>query len=266
MGAFFDKSRLWMKVAKLTFVCVIASMVITASISIALVELGLIAKESLRRALSIGLPISFAAPLLISVPVCWVMLSMADELARAKAELQHLSETDHLTGLLNRRGFEQAAARLIERARRGGRPVAVIACDIDRFKVINDTYGHAAGDAVIVRVADLIRDEIENCAVPDYCVGRMGGEEYAVLLDGVPIRPLCRYAERIRRRCGAEPVQTEGPTVPLTVSIGIGVASHRDAALADLLAIADRGLYRAKTEGRNRVGHEAGPAGRPALA
>ena len=250
MGAFFDKSRLWMKVAKLTLVCVIASMVITASISIALVELGLIAKESLRRALSIGLPISFAAPLLISVPVCWAMLSMADE----------------LTGLLNRRGFEQAAARLIERARRGGRPVAVIACDIDRFKVINDTYGHAAGDAVIVRVADFIRDEMENCAVPDYCVGRMGGEEYAVLLDGVPIRPLCRYAERIRRRCGAEPVQTEGPPVPLTVSIGIGVASHRDAALADLLAIADRGLYRAKTEGRNRVGHEAGPAGRPCVA
>lgn len=255
-----------MRVARLVALCVVASLIIVTLMIFGLSEIGVVKAGELGETLEIAVPMAAAVPLLISFPVIWKILSMADELAEAKAELQRLSETDHLTGLLNRRGFDLAAQRLIERAKSDRVPVAMIACDIDHFKAINDTYGHAAGDVVISRVAHLIRDEIENCPMLDYCAGRMGGEEYAVLLSGVPIRPLAAYAERIRRRCGAEPVRAESAFIAVTVSIGIGVASHRDASLTDLMEIADRGLYRAKSDGRNRVGHEAGMAGRAAVA
>jgi diguanylate cyclase (GGDEF)-like protein len=169
----------------------------------------------------------------------------------AKDRTVHLykmaATTDPLTGLLNRRGFFEAAGIVMGRGRKPTAAVSVLAFDLDHFKSVNDRYGHAVGDAVLQLFAKVARETMRTSDV----IGRLGGEEFVGVLSGT-LTEGAAAAERVRAAFAAVSIERNGQRVAATVSIG--VASGPPAASIDtLLSQADVALYRAKTHGRNRV-------------
>ncbi len=172
---------------------------------------------------------------------------LQDELRQRNRELERVTRTDALTGLFNRRHLEERLAEMVSGARRSGRPIGVLMLDLDRFKAINDSAGHAAGDLVLRAVADRLRAEVRREDV----AGRWGGEEFVVLLDPANVRDAAVVADRICSRIAGDPIAVEGgEAVRVTASIGCAVGME---AGEELLHRADAALYRAKAEGRNRV-------------
>lgn len=161
-------------------------------------------------------------------------------------DLERTASTDGLTGLSNRAAWHRAFETEIERARRTGLPLSIAVFDLDRFKAINDCLGHAEGDKALIRFSTLLATECRSFDVP----GRLGGEEFGLLLVGATADGARIFAERLRRRL--ELVTTHDLT-PFTVSTGVAeLGVHADDPDAMMLA-ADRALYRAKAEGRDRV-------------
>lgn len=163
-------------------------------------------------------------------------------------QLRTLANSDPLTGLLNRRGFEQMAERRITRACLDGEHSALLLIDADHFKQVNDRHGHAAGDELLRHMGGLIRDLVRAGDV----VGRIGGEEMAVVMPGAILSTALATAERLRAAIADAEVTVGGRTIGATVSIGVastGSTPSYAAAFRD----ADEALYRAKAIGRNRV-------------
>ncbi len=162
-------------------------------------------------------------------------------------ELRRVLTADHLTSVLNRRCFlERAERELLRQVRRGGR-CCIAMVDADYFKAVNDRYGHAAGDAALRAIADVLQTETHE----DDLVGRLGGEEFGVFMPETSPELAEQVAERLRAGVAALQVEHEGQHIPLTVSIGIAESGTAD--LQQLLLHADAALYDAKHSGRNRV-------------
>lgn len=175
--------------------------------------------------------------------------TLIDSVKGRTAELERLASIDSLTNLPNRRHFLAAAEQELYRCQRLKRPLAVLMGDIDHFKRINDSGGHALGDAVLKETAALWRTLLRDI---DLC-GRMGGEEFAAVLPEVDIDAARKVAERIRSAVASLEIPKEnGSPVRLTISIGVAT-NVSDSCLEELLARADLALYAAKKEGRNRV-------------
>jgi diguanylate cyclase (GGDEF)-like protein len=177
--------------------------------------------------------------------------ALTEEIARrstAEAELKRLAATDSLTGAANRRHFQAEAARELARAKRYGRPLAVMMLDIDHFKKINDTYGHAAGDQVLRALVERCRANLRSQDV----LGRLGGEEFAVLAPECPPERCMMLAERLRGALAGASVETDEGAVSFTVSIGV-TDCPPESPIEDHLERADKALYQAKRGGRNRV-------------
>ena len=160
--------------------------------------------------------------------------------------LEHLAACDSLTGIHNRRSVLAILEQLLLRRA----PLSVLLLDLDHFKQVNDGFGHAAGDGVLRRFAEIISLEKRS---RDF-FGRLGGEEFLLILDGADEAEALQIAERLRQAVSAQTIDLPGgATVSLTVSIGLTQASAGDLRTADVLVRADRALYRAKDSGRNRV-------------
>ncbi|NWO04280.1 MAG: GGDEF domain-containing protein [Alteromonadaceae bacterium] len=172
-------------------------------------------------------------------------------LARQAEEYRELAHTDPLTGCRNRRSFMQAAREEQGLVNRGGHQSALLMLDIDHFKNINDTWGHATGDEVIRALVNTCLTHLRGNDV----LGRLGGEEFAVLLRGASAKNAARVGEALRQHledCSVE-LQTNGELVDFTASIGVAALSAEDDSPLDALERADQALYIAKTSGRNRV-------------
>lgn len=167
------------------------------------------------------------------------------ELQAANAALDRLSQTDPLTGLLNRRGFDVLAKPALALARRAGRPLTVMMLDIDHFKVVNDEHGHDAGDYVLVALARLMRERLREADV----VARVGGEEFVALLPDTDLEGGVLVADMLREAVAA----LQLPCGPVTVSAGVAMVGASTSDMSELLHQADMALYRAKGSGRNRV-------------
>jgi diguanylate cyclase (GGDEF)-like protein len=165
--------------------------------------------------------------------------------------LVDLSSRDALTGLANRRSFEVALAREIDRVARAGEPALLLALDIDHFKRVNDGFGHAAGDQVLKAVAAALLDSVR----PMDLVARIGGEEFAIILPNCPSTFGATVAERVRRRVERSPVAVAASQqIDVTVSIGGAFAPQWVRSTPALwIERADQQLYRAKAQGRNLV-------------
>ncbi len=172
------------------------------------------------------------------------------EQKRLEADLREMAATDMLTGLPNRRHFlgqlEQENARV---SRAEEKCAAVLMIDIDHFKMVNDTFGHAAGDHVLRHLATLMREDLRKIDT----LGRLGGEEFAVILPGADSSAAEVFAERLRKQVAETPAVLDAWTIPLTISIGVTEIKPGDVSAGDALTRADRALYRAKECGRNRV-------------
>lgn len=165
------------------------------------------------------------------------------------AQLEQQALTDTLTGLPNRRAFEAEGVQMMARAARGGGELAVGVADVDHFKNINDTYGHAVGDAVLCAVAGAIRDVGRTTDM----VARLGGEEFGMLFANMTLAQAAQVAERVRAAVAATRTLTpDGVRLSVTVSIGLAQLAP-DGRLDEALREADKALYGAKHRGRNRV-------------
>lgn len=171
-------------------------------------------------------------------------------LADSEKKFKELAATDPLTNLPNRRHF---LARLSDEFARLQRfptlCASVLTLDLDHFKQINDTYGHASGDAVLKHFAQLMRSAIREIDTP----GRMGGEEFAILIPGTDSASARAIAERLREVVATTPLVQDRKTLSVTVSIGIATIDRRDSSGNEALQRGDEALYRAKSNGRNRV-------------
>jgi two-component system, sensor histidine kinase LadS len=167
---------------------------------------------------------------------------------RVSAQAEFLANHDPLTELRNRRGFLEHAHATYSLAERSGRPISVVILDLDHFKRTNDTYGHSAGDQVLVTCARIL----SNTARAADLVARWGGEEFVLLLPDTDLPQACALAERLRTAFAAH--RFSGNLVPMRLSASFGVAQRQDGkSLEDLIKLADRALYRAKAAGRDRV-------------
>src|SRR5690348_4970879 len=167
----------------------------------------------------------------------------------AQLELGLQTMRDPLTGLYNRRALEESLHRELARARRRSDPIGVIAIDADHFKLINDSHGHEAGDAVLRALARLLLESVRE----DDIACRLGGEEFVVVLPGMEREGTLQRAEAIRLAIQRMRVPVGSETLQLTASLGVAVFPGHGESEADLLRAADSAVYGAKAAGRNRV-------------
>ncbi|WP_316357238.1 GGDEF domain-containing protein [Devosia sp.] len=193
---------------------------------------------------------SVGAMLLIANGLLMLLIIVRD----AMAEITARSETDTLSSLLNRRGFEDRADRLLATALRAGVPASLVVADLDHFKAINDSHGHEAGDRVITAFADVLR----TLADPRAVIGRIGGEEFVAFIPGADLASARLYAESVRTAFSSLSIAGLRPDRPISASFGVARLTAGDS-LSDLLRRADAALYEAKKGGRDRV-CVAGPA------
>jgi diguanylate cyclase len=172
-----------------------------------------------------------------------------DELRRQKEVAERAARIDPLTGVANRRAFNEIAENEVQRSLRYGTPVSLILIDLDHFKHINDSYGHQTGDAVLVSFARSVTEALREVDV----VGRWGGEEFLVLLPGTSAAEAVLAAERMRSALSACDLQFQGRMIHFSASFGVAEFNPAELTFYSLLDRVDVALYRAKERGRNCV-------------
>ncbi|MEM7661717.1 MAG: GGDEF domain-containing protein [Pseudomonadota bacterium] len=198
-----------------------------------------------RLVISLAIIISVA----LSAPAAYIQYSREARIQAQKEALNSLASTDALTGTMNRRSFGKAVRDEQARMARSGANAALILFDLDWFKKVNDTFGHEAGDRVLVAVSEVAWAELRNPL--DY-LARWGGEEFAIFLNGVSADRAEVAAERLRQAIEALNVETDGTAIKVTASFGVAELTY-SCTIDDAIRRADRALYYAKHSGRNRT-------------
>lgn len=205
-------------------------------------------------------------PVLVIAPIALILCVAALSVPLMRSDIQHRSDAviDQLTGMLNRKALSARTNELAQQSLVTGEPIGVIVGDLDHFKSINDSHGHATGDVALKEVAYLLRKQLRAFDL----AYRLGGEEFVILLPGSDLERSAELAERLREGVSAEPVAAG---VHVTMSFGVGASQHGAAFdYAAVFAEADEALYRAKDNGRDQVcvaGAQAAPGRRvPTLA
>lgn len=187
--------------------------------------------------------------------VCLLVYDVTDtassrqRLERANAQLEQLSQTDRLTGLLNRGTWESLLAGEFERFRRYRNTCSLVMFDIDHFKYVNDTYGHQPGDEVLRMVSQRLRETLRQTDI----AGRYGGEEFTVILPETGAEGAMTFAERLRGAIEATSIDTGQARISCTISLGVAVLDDAVPDYVTWMASADKAMYQSKEGGRNRV-------------
>lgn len=183
------------------------------------------------------------------------IVELQEELIRTRENLREMATRDPLTGVWNRGAILEIVNKELSRSTRENIYVGILMCDLDHFKIVNDTHGHIAGDTVLREIAHLMSSSIR---IYD-AIGRYGGEEFLIVLTGADPEQAVRQAERLRLKVEENTVMWEGNPIQLTLSIGVVSASNQGGQLKseDLIRLADGALYRAKDAGRNRIEFDA---------
>jgi two-component system cell cycle response regulator len=187
--------------------------------------------------------------LAVKLEIAQRILGVQAELERLNLRLAELVSTDGLTGVRNRRSFDECLQDAYSFATRQRLPLSLVMIDVDHFKSFNDTFGHPAGDDVLRAVAGLLRDNIRDHDQ----VARYGGEEFVLLLPATDARAGCVIAERLRAAIAGHPWTSR----PISISLGVATTSDGTRGVSGLLDEADKALYRSKQQGRDRITHFA---------
>jgi len=171
------------------------------------------------------------------------------EYKRLQSHLENMANTDSLTGLSNRQAFMHHADKEFSRARRFARPLSAVMIDVDHFKNINDRYGHAVGDVVLRQVSAICQDSLRGSDL----LGRIGGEEFVLLLPDTPLSSAIFVAERMREQLEKTPIEVDNLVVSITASFGVASVIDADINFNSILERADVAMYHAKHDGRNKV-------------
>jgi diguanylate cyclase (GGDEF)-like protein len=181
--------------------------------------------------------------------VAYITTMFSSDIRYGLTRTKLVSETDELTELLNRRGFAIAAARLLGQAIRYARPLSVLMIDSDNLKQINDKYGHKAGDRLLIKLVRSIQTELRDTDI----LARYGGDEFVVLLPEATVAGALDVAERIREAVRNMILEFDGEFINITVSMGIATYPKDGRTLDGLVDMADKGMYKAKMAGRDKV-------------
>ena len=193
------------------------------------------------------------AELLARIRAAKRIIDLQKELMESNRRLELLSITDGLTKLHNHRHFQDELAREFDEAQRYHRPLSLAIADLDFFKRVNDTYGHAVGDEVLKAVSAIFQQSIRSTDL----AARYGGEEFALMLPETNLEDAVAFAEKLRSIVEAMPLHTQAGPIRLTISLGVASVPHsRVHSAKELIVAADKALYRAKRNGRNQVQSE----------
>lgn len=183
------------------------------------------------------------------VLVAYITTMFSSDIRYGLNKAKLVSETDELTDLINRRGFAISAARLLGQAARYGRPLSVLMIDSDNLKQVNDKYGHKAGDRLLIKLVRSIQTQLRDTDI----MARYGGDEFVVVLPEAPASGAIDVAERIRNSVSNMILEFNGDFINFTVSIGIATFPEDGRTLDGLVDNADKGMYKAKMAGRNKI-------------
>ncbi|GEO85591.1 MULTISPECIES: GGDEF domain-containing protein [Alphaproteobacteria] len=244
LGSFDSKASVYNFALKMTFRAVLLAFVFNLAVLPLGYALGLV-PLSLADAIKLSVACSWLFGGAVSGALALVTGQVIRDLSLSRAEFERLSRTDMLSGLFNRRAFNEVLAETDS-----GGSLAIL--DLDRFKAVNDSHGHCVGDAVIQAVAEILREVFGE----PHLVARLGGEEFGVVVRGAGVAQRIGLVERARNLIEARAIRCEGATVNITISAGMSEfsAGRRP---GSVYSAADRALYRAKANGRNRIVHEA---------
>jgi diguanylate cyclase (GGDEF)-like protein len=196
-----------------------------------------------------GYSIAVVVPAIIASLASYINLSLYFELEQSRVEIRDLAILDDLTQIFNRRYFFEQAVTELERSRRSGSPLAIVLFDVDDFKLINDSYGHLAGDRVLQEMCRICQVVVR----PYDVFARFGGEEFVFLLPDTDEARARAFAERLRQLIAGQVVAYNEINMQITISVGIAVLNPRGDTLEELIRRADSALYRAKDFGKNRL-------------
>lgn len=183
-------------------------------------------------------------------PACYsLIIRDIDKKRTSTEEIIKASFNDHLTGISNRRAFFEVAGVEFERCKKRPRPLSLFAIDVDHFKKINDTYGHATGDEVLKHLSKILQDSVRTMDI----VARLGGEEFGALLPSTDLEGAVKIAERFRASVEEAAFEIDGHVIRYSVSIGVSAVNEQVTGVDMLLKLADEALYVSKHHGRNRV-------------
>ena len=197
----------------------------------------------------LGIVSALLAPTLIAPIIIYKFLDIIRQLRLAHELLENLSQEDYLTGVYNRRHLEMTASKEFSLGRRHDFPVSIMIMDLDRFKQINDTYGHLVGDQVLIELTQCVYEMIRQTDI----FGRYGGEEFVLFMPHTALEDALMLAERIRQAVADRSFESDSGTLNVTISLGVATMTPKTNTLEDLILNADLALYRAKEQGRNRV-------------
>ncbi len=243
LANFQQRREIFIFALKMSFIAVIMSLAILLALLFALQALDLLPLPILE-AMRLGVLLAWIIGGTVSGALAVLAGFSIHKLAVSRAEFERLSRTDMLSGLLNRRAFTEALNM-------AGDGASLAIFDVDRFKAINDRFGHASGDAVIVAVSQIFSAVFTG----DDVIARLGGEEFGAIIHGSDTAQRIARVEAIKEQIAEHPISIEGGSVKITISAGIAEIG-RDRKAETVYAAADKALYLAKTLGRNRVMHE----------
>ncbi|WP_251359423.1 GGDEF domain-containing protein [Kangiella sp. TOML190] len=188
-------------------------------------------------------------PLMLAPMISWYLVGATFKLAVTERELKKLTTYDSLTQLFSRTAFLQRAEKLLQTANSEKKPFCIMALDLDYFKKINDNFGHDAGDYVLYKFGQLIK----NLGISNHVCGRIGGEEFAFALIDMDIEDSQQFAELVRKKLANTILIYDSKEIKLTTSIGISSYQENLTSLNELMVQADKALYQAKRNGRNQT-------------
>ena len=238
------------KIGRLNTVIIISLIAASASLGTTMVAVTLLNNQGFGLNTEIAAILSAAIALVVAPPIVWFLVDLLLRVHRVEQEMRCLASYDSLTGLLSRHAFFDNANNYVSLAKREHRPFSVMIIDLDHFKLINDRYGHPAGDAVLKLFADVTNSVARRSDI----VGRLGGEEFAIVLPNTTAAKALEFSARLHTAINKAVLTFKDKAIKYTASIGLTEfdTDSKDS-IDDLLARADLALYQAKHSGRNQT-------------